>query len=268
MGDITCSDHNAVRILTLDNEPKRNAFSGEMTTRLYDELHAADADPTVRCIIVTGAGEQSFSSGHDLQEVLADPATAGDPEANSAFTTPPLLGTPVVGAVNGGAYAAGFILALNCDLRVAGENAMFCAVGAQIGLVPVGGQLSRILATLTYPVAFQMLSTGKPMDAETALRVGFVTEVCPPAETMNRAIALAEQIASSSPSVVRAVKTGLRTTIAHGFDAGAHAEALLARVVRDLPDGDEGVSSFLEKRPAAFPDAPTDLQARLDEVMA
>ncbi len=144
-------DEGPVRVLTIANEAKRNAFGGDMATLLYRLLAEADADPTVRAIVVTGAGTTSFSSGHDLAEVLENPETAGDPVANAAFTLPPLLGTPVIGAVNGNAYAAGFILALNCDLRIAGSNARFCAVGARIGLVPVGGQLSRLLQVVTYP---------------------------------------------------------------------------------------------------------------------
>lgn len=266
MPDIHCSDRGPVRVLHIDNQPKRNAFTADMTARLHQLLWEADQDPAVRAIVITGAGTESFSSGHDLQEVLENPETAGNPIANAAFTTPPQLGTPVIGAVNGNAYAAGFILTLNCDLRVAGSNARFCAVGARIGLVPVGGQLSRLLHVLTYPAAFKLLATAKPMDAEEALHVGFITAICPPEETLETAIALAEQIAETSPAVVRAIKTGLRVSVARGAAAGAELEAELAAVVRKLPDGDEGVRSFLEKRPPAYPDAPADLQDRLDAV--
>lgn len=262
--DVQARDVGSVRILTIDNEAKRNAFSGAMAPTLLTLLRSADADPAVRCIIVTGAGTRSFSSGHDLSEVLESPETAGDPVANAAFSAPPALGTPVVAAVNGDAYAAGFILALNCDLRVAGANAKFCAVGARIGLVPVGGQLSRLLQTLTYPVAFKLLSTAAPMTAQEALACGFVTAVCDPEDTLERALALARQIAEVSPSVVRAIKTGLRVTISQGFETGFRLESELASVVRELPDGAEGVASFLEKRPPTYPDSPEDLQQRLD----
>jgi enoyl-CoA hydratase/carnithine racemase len=261
-------DDGSVRILTITNEAKRNAFSGAMAPRLRELLLQADADPTVRCIVVTGAGTASFSSGHDLHEVLEDPESAGDPIANAAFTTPPLLGTPVIAAVNGNAYAAGFILALNCDLRVAGDNARFCAVGAKIGLVPVGGQLSRFLNVVTYPTAFKMLATGLPMSAEEALACHFVTSVCDPEETVAQAVALGHQISEASPAVVRAIKTGLRTTLSHGVDAGLSMEPGLAAVIRELPDGGEGVASFLERRTAAYPDHPQDLQEHLDTAIA
>lgn len=266
MPTIEWEDHGAVRLLIIDNEAKRNAFSGDMAGTLRKLFIEADEDPEVRCIVVTGKGTASFSSGHDLQEVLEDPETAGDPEANAAFTTPPNLGTPVIAAVNGGAYAAGFILALNCDLRVAGDNAKFCAVGARIGLVPVGGQLSRFLDVVNYPVAFKMLATAVPIGADEAFRTQFVSEVCPPSETVQRALDLAQLISTASPAVVRAIKTGLRATLSAGLDAGLSLESELAAAVRELPDGAEGVQSFLEKRTPEYPNAPADLQVTLNEL--
>jgi len=269
---ISATDHGPVRLLSIDNEAKCNAFSGDMAPTLRRLLVAADDDPAVRCIVITGTGTQAFSSGHDLHEVLEHPETAGDRAANEAFTTAPELGTPVIAAVNGAAYAAGFILALNCDVRIAGDNAQFCAVGARIGLVPVGGQLSRLLSVVSYPVAFTMLATAEPIDAEEALRVQFVTQVCDRSETVDRALGLAQVISTASPAVIRAIKTGLRATLRDGLHTGMAAESALARVIRSLPDGDEGVRSFLQKRPAQYPDAPLDLQVGLDaaiqEVMA
>jgi enoyl-CoA hydratase/carnithine racemase len=265
---IETKDVDAVRVVTIANESKRNAFDSAMTVELERALLEADANPAVRAIVVTGAGTESFSSGHDLMEVMEHPELAGDPVANAAFTTPPRLGTPVIGAVNGNAYAAGFILALNCDLRVAGRNARFCAVGAKIGLVPVGGQLSRLLQVMTYPSAFKMIATGLPMDAEEALACQFVTAVCDPAETVDQAIALGHQIAAASPAVIRAAKTGLRATLSHGLDVGLLLEPSIAAVVRELPDGAEGVAAFLEKRQAAYPDSPRDLQDSLDAAVS
>lgn len=261
------ADQGPVRILTINNPAKRNAFGGDMAPQLCAMLVEADRDPSVRAIVVTG-GTDMFSSGHDLQEVLEKPETAGDPEANRAFTIAPELGTPVIAAVNGAAYAAGFILALNCDIRVAGDNARFCAVGARIGLVPVGGQLSRLLNVVSYPAAFKMLATASPVGAEEALATGFVTEVCSPDQTLERAIALATEIAEVSPAVVRAIKTGLRTTLNNGLQAGNALEPVLAGIIRELPDGDEGVRSFLEKRPPRYPDAPGNLQDKLDKAVS
>ncbi|WP_255950270.1 enoyl-CoA hydratase/isomerase family protein [Streptomyces odontomachi] len=264
---IRVSDQGPVRILTIDNPAKRGAFGHGMAPALLAELDRADADPAVRVIVVTGT-DGCFSSGHDLQEVLDAPETAGDPVANAAFTRPAELTTPVIAAIDGPAYAAGFILALNCDLRVAGAGARFCAVGAAIGLVPVGGQLSRLLDVVSYPVAFAWLATAAPFDAEEALRHGFVERIGDGDRALDDALALARDIAEVSPAVLAAVKSGLRHTLAHGLDAGRAAEPLLAALVQRLPDGAEGVRAFLERRPADYPDAPGDLRERIAKVLA
>lgn len=263
---IRVSDRGAVRVLIIDNPAKRNAFSGDMAPRLLREFDRADVDPAVRAIVVTGT-EGCFSSGHDLQEVLEKPETAGDPVANAAFSRPSEILTPVIAAIDGPAYAAGFILALNCDLRVASPGARFCGVGAAIGLVPVGGQLSRLLDLVGYPVAFRWLATAAPFGVEEAQQHGFVTGVHGP-EALDGAIEVAEAIAKVSPAVVAAVKAGLTHTLRNGTDAGRAAEPLLAALVRELPDGDEGVNSFLERRPAGYPDHPEDHHDRIAEVLA
>jgi enoyl-CoA hydratase/carnithine racemase len=264
---IRVSDQGAVRILTIDNPGKRNAFAGAMAPTLLQEFDRADADPGVRVIVVTGT-EGCFSSGHDLQEVLDEPETAGDPVANAAFSRPSEILTPVIGAIDGPAYAAAFILALNCDLRVATPGARFCGVGAAIGLVPVGGQLSRLLDLVGYPVAYRWLATAAPFSAQDALRHGFVTEIHEGPAALDGALALAGSIAAVSPAVVAAVKAGLRNTLSRGTDAGRAAEPVLAALVRELPDGAEGVNAFLERRAPAYPDHPADLHGRITEVLA
>ncbi|MFE4719230.1 enoyl-CoA hydratase/isomerase family protein [Streptomyces sp. NPDC056728] len=264
---IRVSDKGATRILTISNPSKRNAFTGAMTTSLLHELDRADADPAVRAIVVTGA-DGYFSSGHDLREVLDNPATAGDSVANAAFSRPSEILTPVIGAIDGPAYAAGFILALNCDLRVASPGARFCGVGAAIGLVPVGGQLSRLLDLVSYPVAYRWLATAAPFDAQEAKLHGFVTEIHDGEQALDGALELAELITAMSPSVIAAVKAGLSHTLHHGNDAGRALEPQLATLVRSLPDGDEGVRSFLERRPAVYPDRPKNLYSKIEKVTA
>ncbi|MDP9365505.1 MAG: enoyl-CoA hydratase/isomerase family protein [Chloroflexota bacterium] len=264
---IRVSDRGTIRVLTIDNPRKRNAFADAMAPTLLQELDRADADPAVRAIVVTGS-EGYFSSGHDLQEVLENPQTAGDPVANAAFSRPSEILTPVIGAIDGPAYAAGFILALNCDLRVATAGARFCAVGAAIGLVPVGGQLSRLIDLVGYPVAYRWLATAAPFGAEEALQHGFVTRIHDGPQALEGAVALAESITAVSPAVVAAVKAGLTHTMRHGSDAGREAEPILAALIRELPDGAEGVNSFLERRPPAYPNPPKDLHDRIAEVLA
>ena len=142
-------------------------------------------------------------------------------------------------------------------------GARFCAVGAAIGLVPVGGQLSRLLELVGYPVAYRWLATAAPFTAAEAERHGFVTEIHD--DAVGRAVEIARAIASVSPSVVAAVKVGLTHSLRHGPEAGRAAEPRLAAVVRELPDGAEGVRAFFDRRPPRYPDRPADLRERLTE---
>ena len=138
MAQIRCDKNDGIWVLTIDNEPKRNAFSGDMVYALRDLLDEADTTPKVRCVIITGAGDTAFSSGHDLSEMLDHGDAAFSPEANAGFLRPTSMKKPVIAAVNGYAYAAGLILSLSCDLRVVSSNASFCASGARVGLLPIG----------------------------------------------------------------------------------------------------------------------------------
>jgi enoyl-CoA hydratase/carnithine racemase len=259
MAGIVVETRGAVRIAVIDNQPVRNAFTGQMALDLKAAFDEAEDDPAVRCVVVTGAGDRAFSSGHDLAEVLAHPENASDPVANAAFVRPTTMTTPVLAAVNGAAYAAGFILALSCDLRIASNEAVFAAAGARIGLLPVGGQLSRLVQLSSYPVAFELTATAAPMGAQRAHQVGLVSRVADPGRTLDVALEVAETIAGNSPAVVRSVKAGLRRTLTDGLDAGLRYEQEQAAVLRALPDGAEGVQAFLDRRPPVYPPAPADL---------
>ncbi len=260
MASIEVETRGPIRLAVIDNQPTRNAFTSEMALELSAAFDEAEADPTVRCVVVTGAGDQAFSSGHDLGEVLAHPENASDPVKNAAFVRPTTMTTPVLAAVNGAAYAAGFILALSCDLRIAAGNAAFGASGARIGLLPVGGQLSRLVALASYSVAFELTATAAPMPAERAYQVGLASRLTAPGRALDAALEMAETIAANSPAVVRSVKAGLRRTLHEGLDAGLRFEQEQAAVLRALPDGVEGVQAFLARRPPVYPDAPVDLR--------
>lgn len=261
MGQIVVERDGPVVTLTVANPARRNAVTGEMARSLLAALDEAEADRSVRCVIVTGDGSAgpSFCSGHDVEEVQRSPETASDPAANAAFVRPASMTVPVIAAVDGGAYAAGFILALNCDLRVVTPAASFCASGARIGLLPVGGQLSRLLALVPYQLALELVTTAAPMDGTRAVATGFANRVAPPGGALDAARELAATIAAVSPAVVRSAKAGLQRTLAHGFDAGLAYEQAQAARLRHLPDGAEGLAAFLERRPPAFPDPPADL---------
>ncbi len=252
MADIRSRQDGSVLILTIDNEAKRNAFTHEMTFRLGELLDAAEADRSVRCVILTGAGDRAFSSGHDLNALLTDREHAADEKLNEPFFKPRLMTTPTIAAVNGAAHAGGFILALSCDMRICEPHADFCAPGARIGLLPIGGQLSWLPSLMPLGIAYDILATARRVPAGEAAQYGFVNRIAEPGRVLDTALETARLIAANSSDVVSSIKRGLGVFVRDGSDAARGFEAEEGRRLQSGPDADEGMKAFLEKRSPRF----------------
>ncbi len=248
MADILARRDGPVLVLTIDNQPKRNAFSHAMTERLGALLKEAEHDHGVRCIVVTGAGERAFSSGHDLNEMLADRDNASDEAANEPFVLPRRMRTPVIAAVNGHAHAAGLILALACDIRVCEAHSDFAAPGARIGLLPIGGQISALPWIVPLGVAYEILATGRRVTADEALRIGLANHVVPTGAGLDKALEIAHAIAANSAGVIASIKTGLTILALEGATAAERYEWAESERLQGEPDAEEGMRAFLEKR--------------------
>jgi enoyl-CoA hydratase len=216
MGVLLAEDRGTVRILTLNRPRRRNALDTELLRALEDGFAAAESDPGVDVIVLTGA-DPAFCGGVDLREL----EERGRPPEMGA----PLAGVtkPVIGAINGPAVTGGLELALMCDLLIASEQAVFADTHGQLGLLPGWGQLARLPQAIGYRRATELLLTSRTCDAAEALAFGLVNAVVPHAETLPRALALASAIAASDQPAVRAILAQLREGI------GDHTDAALAR---------------------------------------
>ncbi|WP_421956482.1 enoyl-CoA hydratase/isomerase family protein [Polaromonas sp.] len=252
MANITQSVDGGIVVLTIDNEGKRNAFTHAMTAELGRRLMAAESDPAVKCVVITGRGEVAFSSGHDLREMLADRDNASDAALNEPFLMPATMTTPTIAAINGFAFAAGFILAISCDFRICSINASFAAPGARIGLLPIGGQLSRLPALMPRAIAHDLLITCREMKADEAGRLGFANRVVPAGQALAASLEMASSIARNSTSVVRAIKSGLEIYEQNGGIAAKTYEWDAGNRLQKEPDAEEGMRAFLEKRTPQF----------------
>lgn len=252
MATIQSSRDNGVQILTISNEARRNAFTHQMTHELGTLLQAAENDAAVKCIVITGAGDIAFSSGHDLREMLEDRDNASDPAANAPFLMPAKMATPTIAAINGYAFAAGFILSISCDLRICGENASFSAPGARIGLLPIGGQLSRLPMLMPRGIAHDMLISCREMKADEAHRIGFANRLVARGQALSAALDVANTIAANSSAVIKSIKAGLEILASDGANAAADFEWKVGRQLQSAPDADEGMRAFLEKRVPRF----------------
>jgi enoyl-CoA hydratase len=234
-----------VALIELDLPPT-NALGDAMRRLMVAGLEAIDADPDVRCIVLTGRG-RLFCAGNDLRELANRRPDDLSPisDFNALMARIEALRMPVLAAVGGGALGGGLDLALACDIRLASDAASFTASGVNVGLMASVGRLPRLIGV---GPAKAMLLTGAPVDATTALRFGLVTAVYPAAALLDEALGLAGLIASRAPLAVEAAK---RFAAMEAVEQVREMDDALAALAAS-EDHREAVASFLEKRPAVF----------------
>jgi enoyl-CoA hydratase/carnithine racemase len=190
------TDHDAVRVLTLNRPEARNALSRGLIRALYAALTSADGDDSVRAVVVTGT-DPAFCAGIDLKEAARDGQTYFDEfTTHGCIAAAAEMRTPIVGAINGSTFTGGLELALGCDFLVASERAVFADTHARVGILPGGGMTARLPQVVGAAMARRMSMTGEVVDAVRAERIGLVTEVVPHDDLLSRAIELATQIAA------------------------------------------------------------------------
>lgn len=246
-------DRGAVAVITLNRPDKRNALDATLRSALIAALADVERDDAVRVIVITGAGEKAFVAGADLAELAARTVA----EQALLMTQPRVFDAlaavrrPVIAAVNGACLGGGLELALACDVRIAAQGATFGAPEVRLGLIPGGGGTQRLPRIVGTGAAMRLALTGEAIDAAEALRIGLVDEVAA-GDAVARAVAVAERIAANSPVAVRAAKEAIRTALSMPLEQGLRAEAALFLLAFASPDRAEGISAFLEKRPARF----------------
>lgn len=188
---------------------------------LTEALDSYVADPGVLCAVITGA-PPSFCAGLDLAEFsAADAPRAGVADFIMGLPSCP---KPLIAAVNGAAYTGGLEIALACDFIVAGESALFADTHAKIGAMSASGMATRLSRAVGPRLAKQMMLTGRPIDARSALRVGLVNEVVADDELIDRAIEIANQIAGMDAEIAATTKHVIDRGIAVGLNDGLGIE--------------------------------------------
>jgi enoyl-CoA hydratase/carnithine racemase len=249
MAGVTVSRRGAVGWVVLDRPEQRNALDLDARVELIDAFTELDADPGIRVAVITGAGT-AFCAGTDLSGVqdpehplVRDPQRLAQPLDD--------FSKPLIAAVNGGAAGGGFEFALAADLRVASPHAKFLLPEVRIGSLPGSGGTQRIFHALPSAIAWKLLLTGTPIDAETALQHGLVSDVYPADEFEQRVTELAERIAEAAPlSLVAAKRAGRAALDASG--PGLELERRLWAELAETHDRAEGRAAFREKRPPRF----------------
>jgi enoyl-CoA hydratase/carnithine racemase len=239
-----------VVVVTIDNQPRRNAMSREMMAELarrWDELEAGSC----RCIVLTGAGDRAFCAGADMTgDLSATPDTARI--VNHALLKHRPYGKPIVAAVNGDCAGGGVELLLSTDIRAAVPHARFGLPEVRWAVYPFGGATVKLTQQIGYVHAMELLLTGRLIDAMDAARLGLVNHVVPAEGLMPWALETAELIAANSPAAVQAVKRQVSATIAEHALTREAMEQELGDRVRASADFKEGIAAFREKRPPRY----------------
>jgi E-phenylitaconyl-CoA hydratase len=244
------------------NRPEAlNALDAESMIALNTVMREFRDDAALFVAVITGAGERAFCTGADLKRTLPSDASFAEtyfqPYHDSvhsglyvrALTLSELhIPKPIIAAVNGHALGGGAEIALDCDIRIAGESATFGLPEARWASVPAVGGVSKILRAVPRAVAMQMLLTGDRIDAAEAHRVGLVSEVLPSARLLDRALEIAARIAANGPLAVRSIKTLATRTEDLPLSRSVELEQLLWGVLRDTHDRVEGRAAFAERR--------------------
>lgn len=249
-GTIETSLHDKTLVLTISNEPKRNALTRVMTDSLASELHRADSDDAVAAVVIAGSGEKAFCSGHDLTELVDRPDAAFDAAINEPFLLPRKISKPVIAAVSGAAFAGGLNLAVACDIRLAAQNAKFSATGTRLGLLPIGGQLSVLPQLIGAGPAMDMLLRSRPLDAWRAFEVGLVSEI---AEDRAALLKLALDVAASladAPSALNAeIKNAVWSSVLQVGEYARKVEVERGEVFGNSVDARVRMDAFLNRVP-------------------
>lgn len=250
---LLCVVEDRIATVTL-NRPK---VLHALNTQVFDELESVflmlKADPAVRVILLTGAGEKAFAAGADINELAATNATTGEAKARrgqAVFRLIETCGKPVIALVNGFALGGGCELALACTMRLASETARLGQPEVKLGLIPGYGGSQRLPRLVGKPAALKLLLTGEMIGAAEALRIGLVDEVVPGDKLMARGRELATAIAGMAPLAVAGCMEAVERGSELALDAAIEIEAEIFGRLCGTADKAEGTAAFLEKRTA------------------
>jgi len=244
-----------IATVTVNRPDKLNALNDAVMADLGTAFGAAQKDPAVGVVIVTGAGEKAFVAGADIAELARQTVVGGKEKSLRGQAVLDLienLGKPVLAAINGYAFGGGLELALACHLRYAAATAKVGLPECGLGIIPGYGGTQRLPRIVGRGRALEMILSGNPVDAATAERIGLVNAVFEPAELHAKVRAVATHLLTRGPlAMAMALEAVLRGT-STSQEEGLRIECDLFGLVSSTADMREGLNAFLEKRKPAY----------------
>jgi enoyl-CoA hydratase/carnithine racemase len=232
--------------LTIDRPEARNALSKAVRDGLWDGFRRFESDEDAAVLVLTGAGEKAFCAGGDLKEMSSTAMKVPPPDFLPYLQRTVKTDKPVIAAVNGVAFAGGFLLVQMCDLVIAAEHAQFGITEARVGR---GSPWAAPLPWLIGPrAAMEIMLTAKPFSAQRAYELGLVNRIVPLSELRDAATEMASTIAANAPLSVRAAKSLVYLSAEHGWSEALDKADELYEPVYLSEDAQEGPRAFAEKR--------------------
>ena len=250
---LTRVEAEKVAIITLNRPKALNALNDQLMTELGQALRAAEADPAIACIVLTGS-EKAFAAGADITAMarfgFAD--VYGGDFITRNWETIRSIRKPVIAAVSGFALGGGCELAMMCDFIIAADNARFGQPEIKLGIIPGAGGTQRLPRAVGKAKAMDMALTGRMMDAAEAERAGLVSRVVAPEKLAEEALAAALQICSYSQLATMAAKESVNRAFEGTLSDGIQFERRMFHALFATEDQKEGMDAFVNKRPAIF----------------
>ncbi|QDX20409.1 enoyl-CoA hydratase [Pandoraea pnomenusa] len=251
MEDVLVQRQGAVQVLSFNRAHKKNAITAAMYAQLADGILAAEADPTLRVILIQGHPE-AFSAGNDLEDFLKHPPTDGEAPVFRFLYAISEATKPIVAAVSGNAVGVGTTMLLHCDVVYAAETARFSLPFSQLALCPEAASSWLLPRVAGYQRAAEKLLFGEPFDVNEAVAMGFVNRVVPVAELSEYAARRAAQLAAMPAGSLRVTKQLMKGDSARNVRERIGEEALEFGKRLVSPEAREAFTAFFEKRKPDF----------------
>ena len=249
MSFVTTEIQDAVAVLTIDRPKALNALNPEVLADLKAAFEAIDQN-TVRCVVLTGAGDKSFVAGADIGSMSTMTKAEGEAFGklgNDVFLMIEHFPLPVIAAVNGFALGGGNELAMSCDIRLCSDNAVFGQPEVGLGITPGFGGTQRLPRLVGSANAMELILTARNINAQRALEIGLVSHVYPAEEMLDRALELADAIAANAQVAVRQSKAAVRRGLQADMATGVAYESEAFGLCFATEDQKDAMAAFLKK---------------------
>jgi len=256
---------DGIAYVTLNRPEKRNAFSPEMIVRLCDAWADIGNDPSIRVVLLTGAGDQAFSAGGDLGTVIPLMMRTKKPEGEweqrfaadrkqlyAGILRNATFYKPIVAAINGHAHAGGAEFLLSTDIRIMSSEATIAITEVRRGLIAGGGSLVRLARQIPFAQAMELILVGEPITAQQALAIGLVNRVVPPDQVLSTAEDFARRMSLGAPVALLKSKEAIVRSSGRPFEEAFAIESQCTKENAATDDAKEGPRAFMEKRKPVF----------------